>query len=383
MRDDVIIGKEDVWATSMEDATFNGEFAIKAMNKHGELDIDKSGNYKATEEEVSPIKYVKPYKLIVDFSKDLASQLKMFNDSEIYYIGQLSKSDYAANESKLTKQPLLSTLTVYFNTKNASLAKADARKALSTAVDRNGLAELIGLGTKPATGFITEGFYDSSLGSNFRKAGGDLISASADSSKAKSLASSGGLTGSLKLTYLKSDDNDAIASKLINDWKAAGINVTADALNESSYVKAIKEGTFDMLLIEYQGLSTNAASVLAPYARKYSGESVSVADDSVGYTPHITGFESDAYDAAIDSVFEAVTRGERATALHAAEELLVNEMPAAPLAFFYDYYMASSELSGLRSSAYGYRLFTNVVLKDYKEKNAAYEAKNAENGSEA
>ena len=175
----------------------------------------------------------------------------------------------------------------------------------------------------------------------------------------------------------------AIASKLINDWKAAGINVTADAQNESSYVKAIKEGTFDMLLIEYQGLSTNAASVLAPYARKSSGESVSVADDSVGYTPHITGFESDAYDAAIDSVFEAVTRGERATALHAAEELLVNEMPAAPLAFFYDYYMASSELSGLRSSAYGYRLFTNVVLKDYKEKNAAYEAKNAENGSEA
>ena len=58
-------------------------------------------------------------------------------------------------------------------------------------------------------------------------------------------------------------------------------------------------------------------------------------------------------------------------------------MPAAPLAFYYDYYLVSSELKNVKSSAYGYRLLEDAELKDYAEKNAAYEAKQADDGSAA
>ena len=174
------------------------------------------------------------------------------------------------------------------------------------------------------------------------------------------------------------DALDIIADYCVKAWANVGVTVKAKGVSKKDYEAALKTGEFDMIMLDYQGLSTNAASVLAPYARKYSGEIVSVADDSAGFTPHVTGFESDEYDAAIDAVYAVSTMAERAELLHKAEELLVANMPAAPLAFYYDYYLVSSELKNVKSSAYGYRLFTNAELKDYAEKNAAYEAKIAE-----
>jgi len=386
MRDDVVIGHEDTWATTLEEATFNGQFTLKTMEKGKATGFEKANGYRASskdDEEVSPLKYVKPYKLLEDRTKDLAGQLSMFNNGEIYYLGQLTKSDYESNKANLVTQPLLSTLTIYFNNTKKALSSADGRKGLSMALDRNQIASIIGCGTKAATGFVSDGFYDASFGSSFRSVGGDVISASADAAKAKDLIKSGGATGSLTLTYLENDLNSEIADYCISAWSTAGASVKAQPLAKKKYEEALKSGSFDMIMLDVQGLSTNAVSVLAPYATRYSGSVVSVADDSKGYAPHVTGFENADYDAAIDAVYAASTMSERASLLHTAEKLLAESMPAAPLAFYYDYYLVSSELKNVKSSAYGYRLLEDAELKDYAEKNAAYEAKQADDGSAA
>ncbi|MPN14765.1 Oligopeptide-binding protein OppA [bioreactor metagenome] len=146
-------------------------------------------------------------------------------------------------------------------------------------------------------------------------------------------------------------------------------------MTDKDYTAALYSGNFDMILLDYQGLSTSAYSFLAPFATRYSGEPVSVEDNSKGYTPSVTGFENAEYDAAIDAVLAATTRADRASLLHTAEGLFVKYMPAAPLVFYYDSYLVSSELTGLKNSAFGTRIFKDAVLKNYKDKNAAYLAK--------
>ena len=86
---------------------------------------------------------------------------------------------------------------------------------------------------------------------------------------------------------------------------------------------------------------------------------------------HITGYASEDYDALIESAYAEKDRTARATILHQAEEMLMNDMPVIPLVFMQDAYIYTDVLSGIGSDYYATRNFKKTKMKDYMTYKAA------------
>jgi len=372
IRDDVISEYADNWATSIENMVSNGPFAIRTMDKKGIYNIEFSKYYRLTGEEgEDPKEFVYPYRIVTDYSKTLEQQAQAFDNEEIFYLGEFTKDLYAKYEDDIESQPLLSVYTVLFNTKNKNFATANQRKAFSLALDREAIANSFGCGTKPATGLVTPGVSDVEMDEDFREAGGALLSTKAQLTEAKALVANASKTA-FKLTVRNTPEQKAAAQIAVENWKALGYTVTLRVLDDEKFAQALYSGDFEAIAFDYQGLSTNAYSFLAPFAKEYSGSKVSVADDSIGYTPFISNFMDDSYDAAIDKVYDATTREARAEALHKAEELFIQLAPAAPVCFYYDSYVKSDDMKDIETTAYGYKNFKDTTLKNYLERNEQY-----------
>ena len=96
---------------------------------------------------------------------------------------------------------------------------------------------------------------------------------------------------------------------------------------------------------------------------------------SSGIAPHVTAYNSEAYTALLDQILEETTRSGRHAKLIELEKLFAEECPATAMVFYSHNYLASSDLKGLDVSPYGYTIFADAVLKDYKERNEDYLAK--------
>ncbi len=381
MRDDIIQGKEDVWATNTNDIATNGQFAVKSMKADGEYRLDFSKYYRLdSEPEKGYNQYVKPYRLISNYSKSPEDAIQSLTGGEIYYVGGFTKETYEANQKKIQTSDSLSSYTYFFNCQNKTLSDAKVRKALSLALSREEIASIIGMGSKAATGFVTNAATGSTMKKSFRQEAGNVYSITADSAAAKALLAQAGVSGgSFSITYRSDRAYDALVAQYAKGvWESLGFSVSLRGVSVEQYEKALYTGDFDVIALDYQGLSTNPYAALAPFVPAYSGNVVSVDEDSTGVSPHVTGYHSDAYTALLNEVLDLTDRKARNQKLIEVEKILAEDCPAIALTFYSHSYLASSELKGLETSPYGYTIFTNATLKNYAEKNQAYLAAEAE-----
>ncbi len=375
LRDDAIVGKEDVWSTNINDIATNGKFSLKSMSADGEYTLEFSKFYRlSTDAEDGYNVYVKPYQLISDYGKTPEDAIKDFENGSIYYVGGFTKETYAANEKKIETSDSLSSYTYFFDCTNEVLKNAKVRKALSISLDREKIASTIGMGAKAANGFVTDAATGTSMKKSFRDGAKAVYATSAKLDEAKSLLKEAGVSsGAFALTYRNDRAYDAEVAEYVKGvWEGLGFKVTLNALDVAAYEKALYEGDFDAIALDYMALSTNAYSALAPFAPAFSGSVVSVDTDSSGIAPHVTGYESEAYTKLLEEVLSETERSARAKKLVEAEKLLAEDCPAIALTFYSNAYLASSDLKGLDVSPYGYTLFTEAKLKGYEKKNDAY-----------
>ncbi len=375
LRDDAIVGKEDVWSTNINDIATNGKFSLKSMQADGEYTLEFSKFYRlSSDAEDGYNVYVKPYQLISDYGKSPEDAIKDFEAGSIYYVGGFTKETYAANEKKIETSDSLSSYTYFFNCTNDVLKDAKVRKALSVALDREKIASAIGMGSKAAKGFVTEAASGTSMKKKFRDAAKDVYATSAKLDEAKSLLKEAGVSsGTFALAFRSDRAHDAeVAEYAKGVWEGLGFKVTLKALDVAAYEKALYDGDFDVIALDYMSLSTNAYSALAPFAPAFSGSIVSVDTDSSGIAPHVTGYESEAYTKLLEEVLAETERSARVKKLVEVEKLLAEDCPAIALTFYSNAYLASSELKGLEVSPYGYTLFTDAKLSGYNKKNEAF-----------
>lgn len=378
----------------------NGCFKVQAYERGKKLVLERNSYYRYDEDNALD-KYVKAYRLTCYFYEGQYKystneggmnqeeyQAKRYSNGEIYWLGKLSDAT-AGQISDVKTNRTLNGFGFLFNTK--TIPDANVRKALSAAVNRAEAAKLLP-NAKPATGFVPSGVFDTGRGTDFRSVGGDTYAGdSAESAKA-ALGSS--KAGPLKLVYLipyditdyedyrtlRSDLKydyvyQKIAEFAVSQWAAVGIKVQAEGLVYKDYMKALQESNFDIIGYNFIYDSTDALSYLAPFAKMYSGRTVSISLDSNSYTPGYSLLENDEYDALVDKAAYTADRAERAAALHEVEAKF-NELCPATMLFTYDYkYAVSGKLSGIGSSDY-YGTFDlrNVNLSDWRTVNASEEA---------
>ena len=381
LREDAVSKVAD-WSSNTSILVTNGPFVVRTSNLNEKLVLERNIYYYRDIDRDSLKKYVTPYRVSINFDADSAENLEAYNNGTVVlnsYLPLECRNEYKKNVETVDT---MNVMTYMFNTNNDLFAKPEVRRALSIALDRQAIADIL-VFAKPAGGLITNGVFEDGRGSDdFRKEGGDLLSANIDEAKAL-LREAGVKGGSFTLTVRKTEVDIAVAEYAVQVWKQLGFDVKIEKLAYKKYIEndydlvrdnfnnAYAAGDFDVIGVDVQMLTTDAFPNLAQFAKAFAGGKMDLSSGNFDAVPHITGFYEEEYDALIEQAFSETDADKRADILHDAEEYLLESAPVAPLVVYQNAYLKHKDLSKLDTTYFGNYDFTKVVLKNPEKHTAA------------
>jgi len=384
VRESTISQYGDEWTAKPISFVTNGPFSMKKTEYAKGMTVERSTYYRTSQKvKEAPDKYVTPYRLEILFANNIDRYAADFDAAlyipapdgsnaadkrlNLFYLGTVPKDRFEEYRASATVTDLMSYFSFYFNADRAPFTDARVRQALSIALDREEIARIVGLGVKPATGYIVPGVFDIKSGSSFRAVRGDVIPKTGDVEKAKSLLSAAGVrSGSFSVSVRGANPAEvAVAEYAASVWRTLGFTVRVEQLRGTSVQENFYNTNYDIMGVDYQAVSTDAFSQLAIYALPFSGEVVEFLDEtnSIEY-PHMTGFHSLEYDALVEEIYGMTDKTAKYEKLFSLEQKLFEFSPIAPL-YFNANVEVSRELSGFERTIFGTTLFTKVKLKDY------------------
>ena len=349
---------------------------------------------------------VKPYRIVVDCGMPEEDIKEAFDKGVIQYMGDIPYSlrdDFASYDVELKDS--LSTATCYFN-QNADIngtklfSIPEVRQALSLAIDRKAIANAV-VYAEAATGLVPTGVFDTnSAKSLFRdNANGSFEFLATDANKAATLLANANVDPedySFSLTVAAYDDvHVAIGEAIVASWCALGFDVELKKVGtivnndyykpvndiptdicDDIYAEDVRGGRYEVALIDLVAISADPFSVLAPFAKEFSGQSMDMSSsESYELTPHITGYDNPDYSAIIEAVYNNKTAADRSAKLHEAEAQLMKDMPVVPVIFNKTATLVGDGLKlnnktlfwKKTSNYYGADTLKYVSVKDYDE----------------
>ena len=231
-------------------------------------------------------------------------------------------------------------------------ANEKVRQALSLAIDRNAIVDAV-VYAQAANGLVPTGVFEAgSRKTMFRDAcTAAYDTLKTDTAKAESLLAEAGIKPSkytFQLTVAAYDVvHCAIADVIVENWKALGFNVSVKKLDtivnndwykytesvpvdicDDLYAEELRKGAFEAILFDYVAFSADPFSVLAPFAKPFSGRGMDMSNpDEYLLTPHITGYDSEEYNTLMEKIYAEKITANRAEDLRAAEGILMDLQP--------------------------------------------------------
>ena len=400
------------YPNSGEETTFYDPAYVKIENststnpakeqKISDFVLERNTYYYRNPETDSIMKSVLPHRICVDCSLTDEQLDAAYKAGMILYVGDvplsLRKDSAIAEDVKVAKKSL-STNTVYLN-ENALIdngteegyalfANVKVRQALSMAVDREAIAEAV-VYAKAATGLIPDGVWETGKSSRryFRKAcTTEYEYLKTNMSAAAALLSEAGIDPtqySFSISYAAYDDvHAAIANMIAESWCKLGFNVEATPIGtipnndwyeptlnvpedvcDDLYAEALRAERYEAIILDSCAISVDPFSYLAPFAKAFSGQGVLQEDGNDDYPllTHTTGYDSEEYNALMETIFAEKTIAKRADNLRLAEEILMTDMPAIPVVFNYKGTATSRALGGVGSTYYVAATFKDAQL---------------------
>ena len=362
-------------------------------------------------------KSVTPYKVCVDCSLTDEQLLAMYDAGMVMYISDVPlalRKDTTIASDAVVADKNWSTNSIYLN-QNAIIdngteegeklfANEKVRQALSLAINRAAIVEAV-VYAEAATGLVPSGVFETnSAKSLFRNACTATYEyLSTDAAKAASLLSEAGIKPAkytFELTVAAYDEvHCAIAEIIVENWKALGFNVSLKKLGtiknndwykytesypedicDDLYAENLRAGRFEAILFDYVAFSADAFSVLAPFAKPFSGRGMDMSNpDEYLLTPHITGYDSEEYNSLLETIFAQKDIDARADNLRKAEGILMNDLPIVPVVFNLNATVTSDKLKGETVNYYNVANLQKASIKSYAKYQEAGKAYITEN----
>lgn len=406
LREDVLsrVAVANDWAKSPTLMVSSGPFRLRSVSyapENAGVTLERNAYYRRNFMEDAVDKAVTPFRLIVDYTKTGEQITTAFENGEIFFIGDIplaARSKYSIDEWKkhANVTDALSTHSYILN-QNAEIngeklfANANVRAALSLVIDRATIAQTV-VFAEPASGIVPNGvFNENKKDSLFRDKASNSISSSPNKDAALAKLAEANITPSkysFKISVPAYDDvHIKIAELVAAAWSDLGFKVSVEKINtvdnldkalstgekiggvkDDIFAEKLIAGDFQVAAIDYVAYSADALSFLAPFAFGYSGNATSHAQSPEFTTkPHISGYNSDAYNQKIEAAFAEASSAGRAALLHEAEDILIADMPIIPIVFNKTVTMQSKDLSSVSSTYYGTSIFTKAKLKDFEK----------------
>ena len=347
---------------------------------------------------------VTPYRIIVDCSMSDEDIKEAYDNGTILYMNDIPVSLRDDYKHQAIVKDSLSTSVCYFN-QNAEIdgeklfAIKEVRQALSMAIDRNAIKEAL-VFAEVADGLVAPGMFDTnSPKSLFRDvASGSYKYLGKNIDEAEKLLKSAGVDASdysFELTVTAYDESHKLIAEMIVDaWCELGfdveINLRGTIANndyykptdsiptdicDDLYAEDLRDGKFEVILLDLVAPSVDPFSVLAPFALQFSGSGMDMSvADSYELTPHITGYNSEEYNSLIEAIYNEKTTANRSANLHKAEEILMEDMPVMPIVYNKTAYMINKDLklnNGIGgnkwTSYYGAESLKKMTVKNFDD----------------
>jgi len=342
----------DQWALEPSTYISNGPFKMQEWVPGSHVTFVKNENYwNAGAVTVNSLKFALMEDTNAYYNAFKTGELDLIKEPPTEEVPNLKGTD------EFFLDPIMGTYYIDFNNAKAPFDNPDVRKALSLAIDREYVANVVMQGTyTPATNFVGPGISDAEPGTFFEDVtrqnnGGDRFDISnhdADLAKAKELLAAAGYPEGQGLPVLEYMTNDSgyhkvVAEYLQSCWKELGVTMDIKILEWSTFTPTRRKGDYqiarDGWVYDYDDPSNmlnlfnsisgnNSAKYNNPEMDKLLNEANSTADLAVHYQK-----------------------------LHEAENLLLEESGIAPVAYYNDFWMQKSNLKGIWHSPYGYWFF--------------------------
>ena len=425
-----LVVNEIDWAKKPTLFAASGPFKLRNVSYEEGVEgivLERNDRYFRDIEKDAIDKSVVPYRLIIDYSMTDEELMDAYSKGEIFYVGNipLSVRSTWAGVKELKKSDALSTHTYMLNQNaiiryydeaefqklskysatekelvagvdgDAIFADANVRNALSMVINRDDIAKSVYFG-KAATGIVPDGVFNTnSKKTTFRSAAEKaLIETTVNDDtekKAASLLQEAGITAGDYMFAISvpayDDVHMEIAKQVQAAWTKLGFKVAIQAIDTvdnldrdkttQEIISGIKDdifaemyarGDFEVAAIDYVALSVDPFSVLAPFAKEFTGGAASSIESPVFEVPnHITGYNNPEYNAKINEACKENDINKRAKLLHEAEEILMKDMPIIPIIFNENATLTSKEISNYKFTGYGTPIFTKLKLKNYEE----------------
>ncbi len=424
LREEIVTKTED-WAKKPATMVSSGPFRLRTVSYEPEtakLVLERNMYYYRSVSKDALDKSVTPYRIIVDYTMTDEQIMQAYKNGQLFFVGDIPVSYRSEYLDEAVVKEAMSTHTYvlnhdavvrYYDAKDFEdlsgkrpvvkadstlqegvdgdkiFAKTEVRKAMSLAIDRDAIAKSVVLASA-ATGLVPTGVFEArSAKETFRDKAENLIVTSAKVDEAKAMLASAGIDAGKYMFAISvaayDDVHMMIAEAVKTSWEALGFHVAinpievitnddklittdevAQDIKDDLFEEAYRAGRFEVMAIDYTAFSVDAYSVLARLATRFSGQGMDMTS-TLDYVvePHLSGYNSEAFNAKMEEVYAQKDIDARAALLHEAEKIAVDEMAVIPIIFNQTATLLHDDLSKVDYSYQGYVQFKKAKLKDY------------------
>ena len=339
----------DAWATSADTYISNGPFMMTEWVPGSHITFSKNPNYWNAEA-------IKLDKLEFELIEDSNAAYSAYTSGEVDMIKDVPTEEIPSlqGNEEFHVDPIIGTYYVSLNLRKEYCQDARVRKALSLAIDRNYVANTLMQGTySPASAIVGPGWLDTDGSSFAENANGgtpyiDNDNFDANLEEAKKLLEEAGYPNGEGFPQIEYTTNDAgyhkvVAEYLQQAWAAIGIDLKVNIVEWASFTPMRRNGEFDVARNGWVGDYTDPSNILELFCTTNG-------NNDGKYT------NAD-FDAAIEDSRVTTDATTRSADLHKAEDLLMEDAGCIPIAYYNDFWLQSSKITGAWHSANGFWYF--------------------------
>ena len=339
----------DAWATAAETYISNGPFYISEWVPSSYIMMSKNPNYwNADAIKLDGIKF--------NLIEDSNAAYSAYQTGEVLFIKDVPTEEIPtlSENPDFYVDPIIGTYYLSLNCNKEPFNDPQVRKALSLAIDREYVAGTLMQGTySAASNFMGPGWIDTDGKQFMDNANGgqpyiDTTNYEANLAEAKQILADAGYPDGEGLPAITYSTNDAgyhkvVAEYLQQAWGELGIDLTIDIVDWASFTPMRRNGDYDSSRNGWVGDYSDPSNMLdLLYSSNGNNDGK---------------FKNADYDAAMELSRTTLDAAERSSALHEAEDILMEETACIPVAYYNDFWLQSDKITGSWHSPYGYWYF--------------------------
>jgi oligopeptide transport system substrate-binding protein len=345
-----VVSKNDKWASDVKTYVTDGPFKLTEWSHNEKLVFVKNPTYWDQAK-------VKLTKITYYMVEDESTALSMFQSGQLDAAANVPVSELpklvASGDAQIL--PYLGTYFYRFNVTKKPFNDVRVRKALLLAINRKGIVTSITQGGQvPALAFVPYGIADALPGSDFRKASQETFYKDNDIATAKALLAAAGYPNgkgfpAFSLLFNTSNAHKSIAEAIQQMWKKnLGITCT------------LKSEEWGVYLDDETNLNYSVAR--AGWIGDYMDPNTFLDMFVTGGGNNDTGWSNKSYDALIAKAKATTDPKARMATLHAAEKILMADMPIIPIYFYTNPVLLSKSIKNFYQSTLGFVDWKNAYM---------------------